>query len=618
MRARLVAVCLLASQSLACRHETPPPGDPDVVRAPRPVPAISGGTLLVTTDQRFAIVSDPDRDRISVVDVRARRLVRTIELHRFDEPGRATQDDRGRVHVALRRSGEVFTLTLPHVDAPSGAPYASDEVRTTVCPAPRGVAFDQARGELHVACAGGELVSLSADTLEPTRVLSIARDLRDVHVSGDALVVSRFRSAELLVVGQDGVVQQQLRPKVYEMKNQQRFVPHVAWRTVAHRDGSVAMVHQRALENELTHAPEYYRGVGCDNSVVQTTISSFADLSTTGSTTGPSTTESSAAGLSSAELIRFANAPLTAPIPRAAVPVDLALSRDGSELSILSAANGRVYRVRRGALEAGQVEKNECDLGEASPTRELPDGPVALAYVAGDELLIQTRDPAALVFHADGGRIELGGESVFDTGHDLFHRIAGEVSPIACASCHPEGGDDGHVWNVDVVGPRRTQTLRGGLLATLPLHWDGDFADTGAIMNEVLATRMGGEPVGPGVRAAFDHWVDALPRVPISPSPDPDARARGQALFESEEVGCAECHSGPRLTDNRTLDVGTGGPFQVPSLRNLALRAPYMHDGCAETLADRFSSCGGDERHGRTAHLDAAQRADLVVYLESL
>jgi len=605
MRACLVSVCLLASVSVACRHESPAPDDPEAVSAARPVPAISGGTLLVTTDQRFAIVSDPDRDRISMVDVRARRLVRTIELHRFDEPGRAVEDDRGRVHVVLRRSGEVFTVGRP--DRP-----AQGEVRTTVCPAPRGIAFDETRDAIHVACAGGELVSLSAETLEPTRVLSIARDLRDVHVAGASLVLSRFRSAELLVVGDDGTVRQWLRPEVYEMKNQQRFVPRVAWRTVAHRDGSIAMVHQRALENELTQAPEYYRGVGCDNSVVQTTISSF-DIAT--STTELSTAELSTAGL---RTIRLAAAPPTAPIPRAAVPVDLALNRDGSELSILSAADGRVYRVRRGALEAGFVEKDECDLGEASPTREIPDGPVALAYVANDELLIQTRDPAALVFHADGGRVELGGESVFDSGHDLFHRIAGEVSPIACASCHPEGGDDGHVWNVDVVGPRRTQTLRGGILATLPLHWDGDVADTAAIMNEVLVTRMGGEPVGPHVRDAFDRWVDTLPRVPLSPSPDPDARARGRAIFESEAVGCAECHSGPRLTDNRTIDVGTGGPFQVPSLRNLALRAPYMHDGCADTLADRFSACGGDERHGRTAHLDADERAGLVAYLESL
>jgi len=35
------------------------------------------------------------------------------------------------------------------------------------------------------------------------------------------------------------------------------------------------------------------------------------------------------------------------------------------------------------------------------------------------------------------------------------------------------------------------------------------------------------------------------------------------------------------LTNNQSADVGTGGTFQVPSLVDLAHRAPYMHDGCA-------------------------------------
>ena len=32
-------------------------------------------------------------------------------------------------------------------------------------------------------------------------------------------------------------------------------------------------------------------------------------------------------------------------------------------------------------------------------------------------------------------------------------------------SCHPEGGDDGHVWD-EGIGKRRSQSLRGGILAT--------------------------------------------------------------------------------------------------------------------------------------------------------
>jgi hypothetical protein len=52
-------------------------------------------------------------------------------------------------------------------------------------------------------------------------------------------------------------------------------------------------------------------------------------------------------------------------------------------------------------------------------------------------------------------------------------------------------------------------------------------------------------------------------------------------------------------------------------------RAPFLHDGCATTLTDRFGdrrvpTCGGGDLHGKTAHLTSAQIADLVAYLESL
>jgi cytochrome c peroxidase len=95
---------------------------------------------------------------------------------------------------------------------------------------------------------------------------------------------------------------------------------------------------------------------------------------------------------------------------------------------------------------------------------------------------------------------------------------------------------------------------------------------------------------------------------------------RGRRLFENASVGCAVCHTGVKLTDNKTQDVGTGGRFQTPSLLGIAWRPPFMHDGCAPTLTARLAdgACGGGNRHGNTSTLSAAERADLVAYLESL
>ena len=78
------------------------------------------------------------------------------------------------------------------------------------------------------------------------------------------------------------------------------------------------------------------------------------------------------------------------------------------------------------------------------------------------------------------------------------------------------------------------------------------------------------------------------------------------------------CHRGADFTSVASFDVGTGGTFQVPQLHNLAFRAPFLHDGCATTLIERFTKCGGGDRHGSTSQLSRAQLDDLVAYLESL
>lgn len=72
------------------------------------------------------------------------------------------------------------------------------------------------------------------------------------------------------------------------------------------------------------------------------------------------------------------------------------------------------------------------------------------------------------------------------------------------------------------------------------------------------------------------------------------------------------------MANNQTMNVGTGGRFQVPSLLGLGARAPYLHTGCAPTLRERFSACGGGASHGRTWILKEDQLDDLVSYLDSL
>lgn len=245
-----------------------------------------------------------------------------------------------------------------------------------------------------------------------------------------------------------------------------------------------------------------------------------------------------------------------------------------------------------------------------------PGQPIALAF--GRELLVQSREPAALyVMSADWTRVErtiwLAEESCEDTGHAIFHTSTG--AGVACASCHAEGGDDGRVWNFDEIGARRTPSLRGTTAHTEPFHWDGSQKDMNDIVTHVFEGRMGGPILDDGEKGALSEWVTRIPEPPALRKLD-DAATRGRTLFASQ--GCAGCHSGRMLTNNQTVDVGTGAAFQVPSLKGVAWRAPFLHDGCAETLEARFGACGGGEMHGTIAGLGSSAIADLTAFLETL
>lgn len=111
-------------------------------------------------------------------------------------------------------------------------------------------------------------------------------------------------------------------------------------------------------------------------------------------------------------------------------------------------------------------------------------------------------------------------------------------------------------------------------------------------------------------------------RTRSTPSPpqldiDPDAIARGEALFNSRDAGCAGCHTPPLYTDNGSYDLLGDGEMSVPTLRGIGATPPYLHDGSRETLFDVLDWADGAGM-GQTAHLDDGERSDLVAFLQSL
>jgi cytochrome c peroxidase len=152
-----------------------------------------------------------------------------------------------------------------------------------------------------------------------------------------------------------------------------------------------------------------------------------------------------------------------------------------------------------------------------------------------------------------------------------------------------------------------------------------------------------------------------------------DSAKRGEALFFSQSLSCFRCHGGFNFSDatdfegrsggevqyhntglynlagtlsypvpnvgiyEYTLRPGDVGKFKAPTLRNIALTAPYMHDGSAKTLdvvLDHYSAGGrtivdsayaGEGFHNpnkdpliRGFKLSVQERTDLIAFLESL
>ena len=118
------------------------------------------------------------------------------------------------------------------------------------------------------------------------------------------------------------------------------------------------------------------------------------------------------------------------------------------------------------------------------------------------------------------------------------------------------------------------------------------------------------------------------------------AALRGMRLFFSERLGCSGCHFGPNfsgpavsrdaphieaLFESNGFDEPGREPkrFRIPTLRNIAVTAPFMHDGRLESLEDvtrHYERAGLVARNPRLRRFSLLEheRAELIAFLESL
>ena len=264
----------------------------------------------------------------------------------------------------------------------------------------------------------------------------------------------------------------------------------------------------------------------------------------------------------------------------------------------------------------------------------------------------------------------------------FFDPVLSGSHTTACVNCHQPSLAWGDGLAKSVGDHSQTMNLRSPTLLNIAwlqrLGWDGKFPDVESVSFRAISgmanmdlpvqealNRLQANPAyvrrfqavfGPGsitqqrveqalatyqrgivsAPAPFDHWVDS-DETAVS-----DAAKRGFALFEGK-AGCSGCHQGWAFTDGSFQDIGSASgqdigrgelfptsvmlhyAFKVPTLRDVALRAPYMHDGSVPTLEaviDLYDR-GGIVRPSRSPKirplgLTASEKADLISFLQTL
>ncbi|MNR87076.1 Cytochrome c551 peroxidase precursor [compost metagenome] len=231
-------------------------------------------------------------------------------------------------------------------------------------------------------------------------------------------------------------------------------------------------------------------------------------------------------------------------------------------------------------------------------------------------------------------KVELGKTLFFDP------RLSGDGS-LACVSCHVPGlaWADGRAKGVGYQGKELSRNVpsllnaayyvgffhdgRAGTLeeqALGPLFNPDEMNATAsqvvstltgipeyrARFQEAFGTEPSVETLGKALAAfertliskdsAFDRWVSGEEGA-LSPQ-----AKRGLDLFTGK-ADCTACHKGPNFSDDKFHNIGVPGSgtrdkgrfevtrdpddlgaFKTPSLRNVALTAPYMHNGSIKTL----------------------------------
>ena len=561
----------------------------------------SNSSLDVSSDGRWLVCANRDSGTVTVVDLPARRKVAEIPVGAHPE-GVSFLGSSHHFAVAVYGDDRIV-----FADAGTGKQLGE----TPVWDEPYGLASNAAGDRLFVTLDyPGQVVEIDTSSRSAVRQFSVAPFLRGIALSRDeqSLLVTEFLTAKVSSIEtKTGKIMAQwagastdnlARQIVAHPRRPKAYVPHIRSRvSAAHGEGSIFP----------------YVAV----------ISTHAD---------------SASRRTRIPLDAFLGNLVTAN------PWEVALSPDGQRCYVVFSGTDDLFACDvvdddyreisyRGRLQLGHNPR---------AVRVTPDGRSLLVYNALDfEVVVYDAETLA-----EQTRIAVCDNPLPEAVHRGKVLFYSALQPmvgrrwIACSSCHPDGQPDGRTWQ-NPEGLRNTQPL-AGVAWTHPLHWSADRDEVQDFEHTIRGDLMQGRgllsgdlpaALGDSIRTRSSD-LDALAAYvnSLAFEPSPYARQgltaaadRGRRIFLSSETGCATCHPAPLYTDSVPRppdqivrhDVGTGNDdpsekmgaaYDTPTLLGVYRSAPYLHHGRAATLEEVLTTGNPADRHGKTSHLDGAQR----------
>ena len=653
---RFVLCCLLAT-ACGCGAAGPRSSQPGAQRGPntaslKPVGHDRAGSPIVLGrlgDKNVAYVANADDSMLHTLDVDARRELATTELRGAPDLLFLTRD--GRLLVSFR---ERSTLGVFEVGEPNQPLEPVGEVKVPVEPV--GLAALPDESALLVTSGWGRALSAyDMQDLERRWQIGLAREPRAVIVTDDGkkAFVSHAVGGRLSVVllSDPGA-----RARVVRID-----APPAA--SKAATPGTPSAIRTTKLGRRIarfgvpTAVPRTEkkpRGrVGLQNFALAKSVSPAGRIFTPGVLADPGDIEERSAGYGDVALPHLANVavidsqtdqlllssvdtevPITTTlgwgerVAECLLPRAAAVDPKTSALLVACMGLGQVV-----AFDAGSAAPSSAAVG-AWTVAEDPIG-IALDPNRQKAFVFSQAERTVNILNLDRlgdadsstERIELSRKARHAAadlalGRRLFHKVSDRRisnDGRACASCHPDGRDDGLTWATP-LGPRQTPTLAGRVNETGPYGWSGLGIDLETHLSHTFQ-RLRGSGLSERELGALIAYVDSL-GLPARRADHADQRAQGEKLFFSSRTGCAACHNGRAFTDGQLHDVGSRAKadpdarFDTPSLLGVGATAPYFHDGRFASLEEMLSATNG--RMGKTRHLSRVELDALLGYLESL